>query len=61
MPPDGMREAFWICASVAFTKSLELVPRAAFSRKQPIQDNHDTRLKATVTQRSFHGAWLDVV
>jgi hypothetical protein len=32
MPPDGMREAFWICTSVAFTKSLEVVPKAAFSR-----------------------------
>jgi hypothetical protein len=32
MPPDGMREAFWICTSVAFTKSLEVVPSAAFSR-----------------------------
>jgi len=32
MPPDGMREAFWICTSVALTKSLEVVPRAAFRR-----------------------------
>jgi hypothetical protein len=27
-----MREAFCICTSVAFTKSLEVVPKAAFSR-----------------------------
>jgi hypothetical protein len=32
MPPDGMREAFCICTSVAFRKSLEVVPSAAFSR-----------------------------
>jgi hypothetical protein len=32
IPPDGMREAFWICTSVAFTKSVDVVPRAAFRR-----------------------------
>jgi len=32
MPPDGIREAFCICTSVAFTKSLEVVPSADFSR-----------------------------
>jgi hypothetical protein len=30
IPPVGMREAFWICASVALTKSLDVVPKAAF-------------------------------
>ena len=27
-PPEGSREAFWICTSVAFTKSPEVVPKA---------------------------------
>src|ERR1700682_10815 len=32
MPPDGIREAFCIWTSVAFTKSLEVVPSAALRR-----------------------------
>ena len=32
MPPEGRREAFCICTSVAFTKSLDVVPKAAFNR-----------------------------
>jgi hypothetical protein len=32
MPPVGRREAFWICTNVAFTKSLEVVPKAALRR-----------------------------
>jgi hypothetical protein len=31
MPPDGIREAFWICTNVALTKSLDVVPNAAFN------------------------------
>jgi len=32
MPPQGRREAFWICTSVALTKSLDVVPKAVFNR-----------------------------
>ena len=35
-PPEGSREAFWICTSVAFTKSLDVVPKAFFNRSHQI-------------------------
>ena len=32
IPPEGVRDAFWICTRVALTKSLEVVPKAALRR-----------------------------